>query len=147
MILKKKKVLFLCTGNSARSQMAEALLRMHGSHHFEIYSAGLEPRGIHPGTIRVMGDLGYDMATHTSKGLDEFLGKHHFNYLITVCDQADERCPVFPGVGERLHWGFEDPAAFAGSEEETLGKFRQVRDQIETRIIKWMQESGFQAHD
>jgi len=147
MILKKKKVLFLCTGNSARSQMAEALLRMHGSHHFEIYSAGLEPRGIHPITIRVMGDLGYDMATHTSKGLDEFVGKHHFNYLITVCDQADEGCPNFPGAGERMHWGFEDPVIFNGSEDETVQKFRQVRDQIETRIIEWMQESGFQAHD
>lgn len=136
----KTRVLFLCTGNSARSQMAEAFLRKHGSDRFEAHSAGLEPKGINPYTRRVLEEVGIDMAGHSSKDLNIYLGKMHFGYLITVCGNAEERCPIFPGVGVRLHWPFEDPAAFAGSDDEKLAKFREVRDQIEMRILAWLEE-------
>ena len=137
----KTKVLFLCTGNSARSQMAEALLRKHGDKLFEVYSAGLEPAGVNPYTVRVMEELGIDMSNHSSKSLSEYLGKVHFGYLITVCSNADEKCPtVFPGMGKRLHWPFDDPAALDGSDEEKLTKFRQVRDKIEKKIKAWLSE-------
>ena len=134
------RVLFLCTGNSARSQMAEALLRKHGGARFEAYSAGLEPKGINPYTRRALAEIGVDMAGQSSKDLKIYLGKLHFGYLITVCGNAEERCPVFPGVGVRLHWPFEDPAAFEGTDEEKLAKFRAVRDQIEARIQGWLKE-------
>lgn len=136
----KTRVLFLCTGNSARSQMAEAFLRLHGSDRFEAYSAGLEPKGINPYTRRVLAEVGIDMAGHSSKDLSAYLGKMHFGYLITVCGNAEERCPVFPGVGLRLHWPFEDPAAYEGNDDEKLAKFREVRDQIEARILAWLEE-------
>ncbi len=136
----KTRVLFLCTGNSARSQMAEAFLRKHGGHRFEAYSAGLEPKGINPYTRRVLAEVGIDMAGQSSKDLNTYLGKLHFGYLITVCSNAEERCPVFPGMGIRLHWPFEDPAAVEGSDEEKLAKFREVRDQIEARILEWLSE-------
>jgi arsenate reductase len=136
----KIRVLFLCTGNSARSQMAEALLRKHGSDRFEAHSAGLEPKGINPYTRRALAEIGIDMAGHSSKDLNVYLGKLHFGYLITVCSNAEERCPIFPGVGVRLHWPFEDPAAFEGSDDEKLAKFRAVRDQIEARILAWLEE-------
>jgi arsenate reductase len=136
-------VLFLCTGNTARSQMAEAFLRKYGSDRFEVYSAGLEPSVINPYVRRVMQEVGFDLAGQRSKDVTEYMGKMHFGYLITVCVNAEERCPsVFPGVSQRLHWPFEDPAAFVGSEEETLNKFREVRDQIEQRIKAWMVEQG-----
>ena len=134
----KEQVLFLCTGNSARSQMAEALLREYARDRFEAYSAGLEPKGINPYTIRVMEEMSISLAGHRSKQLTEYVGQVDFDYLITVCDDADENCPFFPGMGQRLHWGFEDPAAFVGSEEETLAKFREVRDQIDERIQGWL---------
>ncbi len=139
----KTKVLFLCTGNSARSQMAEAFLRRDGGDAFEAYSAGLEPKGINPYTERVMQEAGLSLAGQRSKDVREYMGKLHFGYLITVCDNADQRCPTtFPGVGQRLHWSFEDPAAFVGSEEETLRQFRTVRDQIETRVKAWIEEQA-----
>lgn len=144
--MKKIKVLFLCTGNSARSQMAEGLLRWHDGEQFEVSSAGLEPKAIQPLTIQVMNELGYDMRRHTSKSLDEIIGKEQFNYLITVCDQADEKCPNFPGMGTRLHWGFEDPEAFVGMEEDKLEKFREIRDQIDCKILEWMSQMGFLAN-
>lgn len=133
----KPKVLFLCTGNSARSQMAEAFLRKYAGDRFEVFSAGLEPSVINPLTIRVMEESGVDMTGHHAKGLDTFLGKVHFGYLITVCSKAEEKCPIFPGMGQRLHWPFDDPAAFQGSEAEKLAKFRQVRDEIESRVRKF----------
>lgn len=136
----KTRVLFLCTGNSARSQMAEAFLRKHGGDRFEAYSAGLEPKGINPYTRRVLAEVGIDMTGQSSKDLSTYLGKLHFGYLITVCSNAEERCPVFPGMGIRLHWPFEDPAAVEGSDEEKLAAFRKVRDQIETRILEWLAE-------
>ena len=136
----QSRVLFLCTGNSARSQMAEAFLRHHGGDRFEVYSAGLEPKGIHPLTRRVMAEKGHDLAGHYSKDVFEFLGKTHFGYIITVCSNAEMRCPIFPGIARRLYWPFDDPAAFTGTEEEKLAEFRRVRDQIEARIIAWLNE-------
>lgn len=144
--MKKIKVLFLCSGNSARSQMAEGLLRWHGNGFFEVFSAGLEPKGIHPLTVKVMNDVGYDMREHRSKSINEFIGKQDFDYLITVCDRADKNCPIFPGMGTRLHWGFEDPAAFEGTEEEKLQKFRQIRELIDHRILMWLTELGLPAN-
>ncbi len=133
------KVLFLCTGNSCRSQMAEAFLRQYGSERFEAFSAGLQPTEIHPYTYKVMAELGLDLAGQRSKGVEEFLGKTLFQYLITVCDDADKNCPtVWPGVNKRMHWSFEDPAKFEGSEEEKLEKFREVRDQMQSRIREWL---------
>jgi arsenate reductase len=134
----KPKVLFLCTGNSARSQMAEAFLRHYAGDRFEVHSAGMEPKGINPYTVRVMEELGISLEGHRSKPLTEYVGKVDFDYLITVCSDADERCPFFPGMGQRMHWGFEDPAALVGSEQETLTKFREVRDQIDVRIQGWL---------
>lgn len=137
------RVLFLCTGNSARSQMAEAFLRHYAGDHFEAHSAGLEPKGVNPFTIQVMQEKGIDMSSHTSKGVDAYLGKVLFQYLITVCDDADKNCPtVWPGVNVRLHWSFDDPAAFEGTDETKLIKFRQVRDQIEHRVKNWLAEQG-----
>lgn len=139
-MIDKTRVLFLCTGNSARSQIAEAFLRKYAGDRFEAHSAGLEPKGINPYTRRVLAEIGMDMADHSSKDLSVYLGKLHFGYLITVCSNAEERCPIFPGVGVRLHWPFEDPAAFEGSDDEKLAKFREVRDQIEARIRAWLEE-------
>ena len=140
------RVLFLCTGNSARSQMAEAFLRQYGGDRFEAHSAGLEPRDIHPLTIRVMQEAGIDISGQSSKGIDTYLGKTLFQYLITVCDDADKNCPtVWPGVSQRMHWSFEDPVAFEGTDEEQLAKFRQIRDLIEQRIKSWLAEQGSHA--
>lgn len=133
------RVLFLCTGNSARSQMAEAFLRKYGGEQFEAFSAGLEPRPIHPLTVQVMQESGIDISRQHSKGVEIYLGKTLFHYLITVCDKAEQNCPTnWPGVNQRLHWSFEDPAVFEGSEEEKLEKFRAIRDQIERRIKEWV---------
>ena len=136
----KIRVLFLCTGNSARSQMAEAFLRRLGGDRYEAFSAGLEPKEIHPLTRQVMAEIGYDLEGHRAKSLTEYLGKAHFGYLVTVCDRAEQKCPIFPGMGQRLHWSFDDPAAAEGSEEERLAVFRRVRDEIQTRIAAWLQE-------
>lgn len=139
----KQRVLFLCTGNSARSQMAEAFLLRYGGDRFEPHSAGLEPKEINPFTIQVMKEIGYPMNDHSSKGVGMYLGKMLFHYLITVCDNADQNCPTaWPGVNKRLHWSFEDPAVFDGSEEEKLVKFRDIRDQIEVRVRDWLAEQG-----
>ena len=138
----KPRVLFLCTGNSCRSQMAEAFLRKYAGDQFEIFSAGLEPKPIHPLAIRVMNEVGIDMSGQYSKLLAQYLGKIHFSYLITVCSNAEEKCPIFPGMGQRLHWPFDDPAAFMGTEAEKLAKFRQVRDQIDEKIKTWLEEKA-----
>jgi arsenate reductase (thioredoxin) len=119
------RVLFVCTGNSTRSVMAEALLRRHGRADFEVHSAGTEPKGINPLTLRVLEEAGIDASWARSKSVTEFLGQP-FDYVITVCDQARQSCPVFPGVHEALHWGYEDPAAAEGTEEERLAVFRRV---------------------
>jgi arsenate reductase len=137
---RKTRVLFLCTGNSARSQMAEAWLRQLGGERFTVFSAGLEPHGVNPFTIQVMEETGYDMSDHRSKHLEEFIGKIDFDYLITVCGNADERCPVFPGMGTRIHWPFEDPAAYQGTDEEKLAFFQNIRDQIQAKIQDWLEQ-------
>ena len=146
--MQKIKVLFLCTGNSARSQMAQAFLNRHGADQFEAYSAGLEPGSMNPYTVRVMEELGFDLSDHHSKDCMRYMGKMHFGFLITVCAHAERNCPaVFPGVSERLHWAFEDPAAFAGTEAEMLAKFREVRDQIDERIRAWLEGLGSPVHE
>jgi len=123
--------------------MAEGLLREYAGDRFEAHSAGLEPKGINPLTIRVMEEAGVDMSGHTSKGFETYLGKVLFQYLITLCDDAEKNCPTtWPGVSSRLHWHFEDPAALAGTEEEKLAKFRQVRDQIDQKIKAWVAEQA-----
>ena len=135
----KQRVLFLCTGNSARSQMAEAFLRRYGSDQFETYSAGLEPKGINPLTIQVMQEIGYDLSGQRSKGVKEFLGSVFIHQLITVCDNAEKNCPTaWPGVIKKMHWSFEDPAAFEGNEEEKMAKFCEIRDQIEQKVREWV---------
>jgi arsenate reductase len=144
--MSKQRVLFLCTGNSARSQMAEAFLRKYGEDGFEAHSAGLEPKGVNPLTIQVMKEAGIDISNQTSKGIDTYLGKTHFQTLVTVCDDADKNCPsVWPGVNTRMHWSFEDPARFEGTEAEKLVKFREVRDRIEQRIKDWVAEQHVPA--
>jgi len=138
-----KRVLFLCTTNSARSQMAEAFLSKYAGDRFEAHSAGLEPKGLNPLTVQVMDEVGVDISGYKSKGIDTYLGKILFQYLITVCDDAEKNCPtVWPGVNQRLHWYFEDPAAFQGTEEQKLSKFRQVRDQIEKKVKAWIAEQA-----
>ena len=131
----KQRVLFLCTGNSARSQMAEAFLRKYAGEAFEAHSAGLEPKGVNPLTVTVMSEVGIDISDQTSKGIETYLGKVLFQYLITVCDDAEKNCPtVWPGVNTWMHLSFEDPAKFEGTEELKLAKFREVRDLMEKKI-------------
>jgi arsenate reductase (thioredoxin) len=132
----KKRVLILCTGNSARSQMAEGLLRHDAGQTFEVESAGTKPSSVRPEAITVMRELGIDISGHRSKSVEEFDGQH-FDYVITVCDSARETCPVFFGVAENLHHSFEDPAALRGSDEERLGLFRRVRDELRSYLAEF----------
>jgi arsenate reductase len=125
----KKRVLILCTGNSARSQMAEGLLRHDAGNRFDVASAGVEPSRVRAESIEAMREIGIDISEHRSKSIDEFIGQA-FDYVITVCDNANERCPVFPGNTKRIHWSFEDPAAAEGDEDTKLAVFRRVRDEI-----------------
>jgi arsenate reductase len=138
--MKKPRVLFLCSENRARSQMAEALLRKCAGDQFEVYSAGLDPTPIHPTVYRVMEEVGLDLEGHHAKGVNEFLSKLYFGILITVCAKAEEKCPIFPGLGERHYWPIEDPVAVEGSEEEKLEAFRRARDQIEAHILDWLEQ-------
>jgi arsenate reductase len=141
--MRKTRVLFLCTGNSARSQMAEAFLRRKAGDRFEVHSAGLEPKGINPYTVRVMEEIGYDLSGQRAKDFTEYLGTHHFGYLITVCAHAEAHCPrTFLGVGQRIHWPIDDPAAFEGPDDETLARFREARDEVSTHIDAWLEELG-----
>jgi arsenate reductase len=135
---KKPRVLFLCIENRARSQMAEALLRKHARDQFEIHSAGFDPTPIHPYVYRVMDEVGLDLEGHYAKGVEEFFNKVYFGILITVCEKAEEKCPTFPGLGERHYWPVRDPAAVEGAEEEKLESFREARDEIEKRILDWL---------
>jgi arsenate reductase (thioredoxin) len=125
----KKHVLILCTGNSARSQMAEGLLRRDAGDRFEVFSAGTKPTCVRPEAIAVMSEIGIDISGHRAKSVDEF-AQSDFDYVLTVCDDARESCPVYPGHAKRLHHSFDDPVAFQGSEAERLGTFRRVRDEI-----------------
>lgn len=133
----KERVLILCTGNSARSQMAEGLLRARAGDHIDVYSAGTRPSVVNPLAIEAMQERGIDISGHRSKHLDEFRAQP-FDYVITVCDSAAETCPIFPGKAERVHWSFPDPAAVQGPEAERLAAFRQVRDDIERHLRAWV---------
>jgi arsenate reductase (thioredoxin) len=135
----RQRVLVLCTHNSARSQMAEGLLRALAPDRFDVASAGTEASRVHPLAIQAMDELGIDLRGHQSKTLDRFLAEP-WDYVITVCDSANERCPLFPGRTTRLHWSFEDPSAAAGSEAERLTVFRRVRDAIAGRLRGWLAE-------
>ena len=137
--MNKQRVLFLCAHNAARSQMAEALLRKHAGERFEVVSAGLEPTTVHPLTVRVLNEIGVDVSGQQAKGLDGILGKANFQLAIIVCERTQKNCPhIFPFALQRLDWPFEDPAEARGTEEEQLQKFRDVRDQIEARILDWL---------
>ncbi len=141
--MRKSNVLFICGGNSCRSQMAEAFLRKHGGDRFEAYSCGLEANGIHPMTIEVMKEAGIDLVAdgHRAQHVSEYLGELPVAYLIVVCDAAAKRCPaIWPGALQRLMWPFDDPPAHPGDEDEKREKFREVRDQIEQRIVAWLDE-------
>ena len=128
--MKKKNVLILCTGNSCRSHMAEGILRFAAGDLFEVFSAGSRPAGyVHSKAIQVLGEIGIDISLHTSKHLNQFLDAG-IDTVITVCENANESCPVFPGMANRYHWGFEDPAHAVGSEAEIVSVFRDVRDRI-----------------
>jgi arsenate reductase len=136
----KKKVLFICVHNSARSQMAEALLKQMAGDRFEVESAGLEPGKLNPLAVEVMKEEGIDISQNKTKSVFDFYkqGKQ-YDYVITVCDESQAKgCPVFPGKGQRLHWGFYDPSGFTGTQEERFKKTREVRDQIEAKIKEWL---------
>lgn len=136
----KPNVLFLCTGNSCRSQMAEGFLRHYGGNTFNALSAGTNPAGeVHPLAIEVMAEQGIDIAGQRPKGVGEFLGRMPVRHLVIVCDGANESCPrIFPGMMNRHFWPFDDPAGFRGTPEATKDKFRAVRDEIESRIKDWL---------
>lgn len=129
----RRRVLFVCTHNSARSQMAEGWLRHLAGDRFEAHSAGTEATLVRPLAIRVMAEAGVDISAQRSKRLDEYLGQP-FDYVVTVCDQAAEACPLFPGGGQRLHWSLPDPSKATGTPEEQLAAYRQVRDELRRRI-------------
>jgi arsenate reductase len=137
-----KRILVLCTGNSARSQMGEGLFRHEGGAGYEVFSAGTKPGAVRPEAIAVMREAGIDISGHRSKSVEEFAGQS-FDYVVTVCDHARDNCPVFPEGTVRLHWSFEDPAAVEGSETERLSAFRRIRDQIHERVKAFFRE---QAH-
>ena len=137
---RKIRVLILCTGNSARSQIAEGLLRQLAGKRFEVASAGISPSAVRPEAIEVMREIGIDISSHRSKPIDEVLGQE-FDYVITVCDNANEQCPTFPGKTKRIHWSFEDPAAVVGDEATRLNVFRRVRDQIKARLADFTKNS------
>lgn len=128
-----KRILVLCTGNSARSQMGEGLFRHIGGKGWEVHSAGTKPSLVRPEAIAVMREIGVDLSGHRSKSVDEFTGQV-FDYVVTVCDNAQNNCPVFPATAERIHWSFEDPAAVEGEEAARIGAFRRIRDEIREKV-------------
>lgn len=134
------KIIILCTGNSCRSQMAEGILRdllKVSKVDYYIVSAGIETHGVNPKAIKVMNEIGIDISNHTSNNVNEYI-KQNFDYIITVCDNAAENCPVFSGSGARLHWSFDDPAKAYGNAEEIFDEFRRVRDEISNKIKNWL---------
>lgn len=142
---KKKRVLILCTGNVARSQMAEGLLRHLAGDQFEVFSAGLSPSFVRPNAIAVMGELGIDISHHRSKSLNEFL-ETSFDYVITVCDHASERCPIFPGPAKRIHWSIDDPVA-PGGEAAQLEAFRRARNDLRERLLAFVEQEKSTAEN
>jgi arsenate reductase len=140
----KPSILVLCTGNSCRSQIAEGYFRTFAGDDFNVWSAGTDPKQeVHPLAVKVMAEDGVDISQQHPKHLTEYLGQMPVRYLVIVCDGANESCPrIWPGMGERLYWPFDDPAGFRGSEQETLGEFRRVRDAIKTHILSWLESKG-----
>ncbi len=136
---KKRKVLFLCTGNSCRSQMAEGFLKNLAEASFEIVSAGTYPSQVHPLAIKVMQEKGIDISNQSSKNVNHFMNQH-FDDVITLCDSARQTCPIFPGKYRHIHWDLEDPAALEGDEDKRLNKFREARDQIEKNIKEYINQ-------
>lgn len=134
-----KKVLFICVHNSARSQMAEAYLRMYGGPEFEVESAGLEPGKLNPFVVRALSEDGIDISGKTTQGVFElYKAGRRYDYVITVCSrEAADRCPIFPGITQRLHWPFPDPAAFTGTDEEIMARVREVRDEIREKVTEF----------
>ncbi len=145
--MEKKRVLFVCIHNSARSQMAEALLNTLGADRFEAESAGLEPGALNPLAVEAMKEIGLDISANQTKGVFDFVKQGKlFNYVITVCDETSgSRCPVFPGYTKRLHWSFPDPSALKGTHEEKLQETRKIRDAIKIKIETWIKETGESA--
>ena len=141
-----KKVLFLCTGNSVRSQMAEGLLNALGSGQWKAKSGGVISSYVHPLAIQVMGEIGIDISKKTSKSMDQFINEK-FDYVITLCDHAAEFCPTFGGQGRRLHWPFEDPARATGTTEERLAIFRKIRDEIKKKIKQFLEPESSEPID
>ena len=135
--MQRQRILFLCTHNSARSQMAEGLLQTAASDRFEVHSAGTVATSVRPEAVRVMAELGIDIATHESKTVDRFLNQP-FDWVMMVCDDAAEACPVFPGPGHRLHWPLPDPGAVKGDEAQRLAAFREVRDRLQRLITDFV---------
>jgi len=133
------KVLFLCTGNSCRSQMAEGLLRWYGGSVVDVVSAGTGPKPVHPDAVRVMREIGLDISRQKSKSVEPYL-EQRFDYVITLCDSAKEACPVFPGAARMMHWNLPDPAAASGSDEERMRFFRGIRDQLAFQIDELLAE-------
>ncbi|MCX6079814.1 MAG: arsenate reductase ArsC [Chloroflexi bacterium] len=142
----KPKFLFLCTGNSARSQIGEALLRAYAGDHFDVFSAGLTPKAeIHPLARQVMREIGLTMDGQAPKNVSDYLGKLVFAYTVTVCGNAEEQCPrVFLNMGKHMYWPFEDPATLTGTENEVLPKVRAIRDQMSEKIQTWLREQGLE---
>jgi arsenate reductase (thioredoxin) len=134
-----QRILVLCTGNSARSQMGEGLFRAEGGEGWDVFSAGTRSSFVRPEAIAAMREIGIDISGHRSKSVDEFAGQS-FDYVVTVCDNASDNCPVFPGGAKRIHWSLEDPAAVEGTEEERLSAFRRIRDQIHQRVKSFFRD-------
>ena len=139
-ILNKTKVIFLCTHNSARSQMAEAFLKKYAGDYFDVYSAGFDPKPIHPYTIKVMQEIGFDLSKQQPKELWQLIQKEYFGIAITVCKKSEVDCPTIPGTSTRLYWNIDDPAALEGTDEEKLAKFREVRDQINEDVKSFLKD-------
>jgi arsenate reductase len=138
----RKRVLIVCTGNSARSQMAEGFLRHEARDRFDVVSAGTDPGTLRPEAIQVMAEIAVDISSQRAKPLEEFLGQS-FDYVITVCDKAREQCPAFPGETLHLHWPFDDPAKVHGAPEERLATFRKLRDKIHARVMVFLGEGHY----
>ena len=138
-MIDRVRVLILCTGNSARSQMAEGLLRDMAGDRVEVASAGVAPTHVRPEAIEAMKEIGIDISTHRSKSIDE-LTTRAFDYVITVCDNANQHCPIFPGPCSRIHWSIEDPAAVAGEDKTRIEAFRSARNELRERLVKFIKD-------
>ncbi len=140
----KVRIIVICTGNSCRSQMAEGFFRLLGGDNIIVRSAGVSPGGVNPRAVEAMQEVGIDISGHTSDSLTDYLNES-FDYVITVCDNAQKNCPVFPGGGKHIHWPFEDPHDATGTDDDVMGIFRKVRDQIQTKVQAWLADKNSQS--